>query len=100
GPIPAGVAPQKVVPISVFVSRKLSKLLVRQGFTPLFDIPVKIQNPKQPLGTHVFTAIDYRTPVHLFAGPSCHCRRNFLPHGAQSRYGTDRRHPSIAGGTW
>ena len=60
GSIPAGVAPQKVVPISVFVSRKLSKLLVRQGFTPLFDVPVKIQNPEQPLGTHVFTAIDYQ----------------------------------------
>ena len=60
GSIPAGVAPQKVVPISVFVSRKLSKLLVRQGFTPLFDVPVKIQNPEQPLGTHVFTAMDYQ----------------------------------------
>ena len=36
GSIPAGVAPQKVVPISVFVSRKLSRLFVRQGFTPLF----------------------------------------------------------------
>jgi hypothetical protein len=31
---------------------------VRQGFTPLFDVPVKIQNPEQPLGTHVFTAMD------------------------------------------
>ena len=60
GSIPGGVAPQKVVPISVFVSRKLSKLLVRQGFTPLFDVPVKIQNPEQPLGTHVFTAMDYQ----------------------------------------
>ena len=59
GSIPAGVAPQKIVPISVFVSRKLSKLLVRQGFTPLFDVPVKIQNPEQPL-THVFTAMDYQ----------------------------------------
>src|SRR5262249_36404988 len=47
-------------PISVFVSRKLSKLLVRQGFTPLVDVPVKIQNPEQPLGTHVFTAMDYQ----------------------------------------
>jgi L,D-transpeptidase catalytic domain len=60
GPIPAGAAPQKVVPISVFVSRKLSKLLVRQGFTPLFDVSVKIQNPERPLGTHVFTAMEYQ----------------------------------------
>ena len=52
-----GVGPQKkAVPISVFVSRKLSKLFVRQGFTPLFDVPIKIENPDEPLGTHVFTA--------------------------------------------
>jgi hypothetical protein len=60
GSIPQGAVPQKVVPISVFVSRKLSKLFVRQGFTPLFDVPVKIQNPEQPLGTHVFTAMEFQ----------------------------------------
>jgi L,D-transpeptidase catalytic domain len=56
---PAGVAPQKVVPISIFVSRKSSTLLVRQGFKPLFDAPVNIQNPEEPLGTHVFTAMAF-----------------------------------------
>jgi hypothetical protein len=60
GSAPAAVAPQKVVPISVFVSRKLSKLFVRQGFRPLFDVPVKIQNPEEPLGTHVFTAMEFQ----------------------------------------
>jgi len=55
-----GVASQKVVPISVFVSRKLHKLFVRRGFTPLFDVPVKIQNPEEPLGTHVFTAMEFQ----------------------------------------
>jgi hypothetical protein len=54
----APAAPQKVVPISVFVSRKLSRLYVRQGFTALFDVPVAIQNPEEPLGTHVFTAME------------------------------------------
>jgi hypothetical protein len=52
-----GAALQKARPISVFVSRKLGKLLVRQDFTPLFDVPVKIENPEEPLGTHVFTAM-------------------------------------------
>lgn len=52
-----GAALQKARPISVFVSRKLGKLLVRQDFTPLFDVPVKIQNPEEPLGTHVFTTM-------------------------------------------
>jgi hypothetical protein len=56
----AAVAPRKVAPVSVLVSRKLSKLFVRQGFTPLFDIPVKIQDPEQSLGTHVFTVMGFQ----------------------------------------
>jgi hypothetical protein len=60
GSAPVGVKPQRVVPISVFISRKLSKLFVRQGFKPLFDVAVKIQNPEQPLGTHVFTAMEFQ----------------------------------------
>ena len=56
----AGAKPQKVLPISVFVSRKLSKLFVRQGFTPLFDEPVKIQNPAELIGTHVFSAMEFQ----------------------------------------
>jgi hypothetical protein len=63
-PIPASssgrLAHQKAVPISVFVSGKLSRLFVRQGFKPLFDVPVKIQNPEVPLGTHVFTAMEFQ----------------------------------------
>jgi hypothetical protein len=60
GSAAAGGAPKKIVPISVFVSRKLSKLFVRQGFSPLFDVPVKIENPEEPLGTHVFTAMEFQ----------------------------------------
>ena len=52
---------QKIVPISVFISRRLSKLFVRQGFSPLFEAPVKIQDPEEPIGTHVFTAIESRS---------------------------------------
>src|SRR5215467_1471244 len=48
---------QKAKPISVLVSRKLGKLFVRQDFTPLFDVPIKIENPEEPLGTHVLTAM-------------------------------------------
>jgi hypothetical protein len=60
GSAPAGGAAKKIVPISVFVSRKSSKLFVRQGFSPLFDVPVKIENPEEPLGTHVFTAMEFQ----------------------------------------
>jgi hypothetical protein len=46
-------------PIAIFISRKLGKIFVRQDFEPLFDAPVKIENPDEPLGTHVFTALNY-----------------------------------------
>jgi lipoprotein-anchoring transpeptidase ErfK/SrfK len=43
--------------VAVFVSRKENRLFVRQGFIPLFDMPVVIDEPDRPLGTHVFTAM-------------------------------------------
>ena len=43
--------------VSVFISRREKKLFVRQGFEPLFDVPVEIDHPEQPFGTHVFTAL-------------------------------------------
>jgi L,D-transpeptidase catalytic domain len=57
---PAAVAekPLKPGPISVFVSRKERKLYVRKGFDPVFSVPVTIANPDQPLGNHVFTAVE------------------------------------------
>ena len=44
--------------VAVFVSRKEKKMFVRQGFVPLFDVPVAIEEPDQPLGNHVLTALE------------------------------------------
>jgi hypothetical protein len=56
-PDPAPVTtPKRTGQIAVFVSRKDSKLYVRQNFAPLFDVPVTIAPSDRPLGTHVFTA--------------------------------------------
>ena len=49
-------APKRSGQIAVFVSRKDSKLYVRQNFLPLFDVPVTVAPSDRPLGTHVFTA--------------------------------------------
>jgi hypothetical protein len=46
--------------VAVFVSRKEQKLFVRQGFVPLFEMPVVIEDTDRPLGTHVFTAMGSR----------------------------------------
>jgi lipoprotein-anchoring transpeptidase ErfK/SrfK len=51
--------PRMSEPVSVFVSRKAGRLYVRQGFEPLFDTPVTIREPDAPLGTHLYTAMDF-----------------------------------------
>lgn len=64
---PAPAAPSQAIviahasksPISIFISRKTKKIYVRQDFSPLFDAPVTIEHPDEPLGTHVFTAMQY-----------------------------------------
>jgi hypothetical protein len=53
---PDAAAPKRAGQIAVFISRKDSKLYVRQNFAPLFDVPVTIAPSDRPLGTHVFTA--------------------------------------------
>jgi hypothetical protein len=69
---PVGAEPNKPAPprnrageplkpagqVAVFVSKREKKIFVRQGFIPLFDMPVEIADPDQPLGTHVFTAME------------------------------------------
>jgi hypothetical protein len=34
-------------------------VFVRKGFDPVFDAPVTIEHPEQPLGTHVYTALAF-----------------------------------------
>ena len=54
----------KATPITVFISRKQGRLYVRQDFEPLFDVPITIAQPNEPLGTHVFTALEFTGPDH------------------------------------
>jgi hypothetical protein len=43
--------------VAVFVSRKEKKIFIRQGFQPIFEMPITIDQPEHPLGTHLFTAM-------------------------------------------
>jgi len=45
-------------PVSVFISRKTQRLYVRQGFQPILETPVTIQDADRPIGTHLFTATE------------------------------------------
>jgi hypothetical protein len=57
-PAAIGNASRKA-PIAIFVSRKTSRIYVRQNFEPMFEAPVAIAHPEQPFGTHVFTAMRF-----------------------------------------
>jgi hypothetical protein len=57
-------APAKKSPIAIFVSRKEKKIYVRQDFEPLLDAAIAIEHPEQPLGTHVFTAMEFAGDDH------------------------------------
>jgi len=50
------IKPRREGQLAVFISRKDSKLYVRQNFAPLFEAPVTIAPSDRPMGTHVFTA--------------------------------------------
>ena len=54
---PVSAPPKRKGPVSVFVSRKQSRVFVRQDLVPLLDLPVTIAAPDRPIGTHVFTAM-------------------------------------------
>ena len=51
--------PIKKTPIAIFISRKEKKIFVRQDFEPVFEEAITIAQPEQPMGTHVFTAMEF-----------------------------------------
>ncbi len=61
----AKAEPRRAGQIAVFVSRKDSKLYVRESFRPQFEVPVTIAPSDRPLGTHVFTAETDKTDPNM-----------------------------------
>jgi L,D-transpeptidase catalytic domain len=52
-------AAAKLSPVSVYISRTTQRLYVRQAFQPVFDTSITIADAEKPIGTHIFTALDY-----------------------------------------
>jgi hypothetical protein len=52
-------AARDLEPRSVLISRKTQRLYVRQAFEPVFESPITILDADRPIGTHVFTAIQW-----------------------------------------
>ncbi len=52
-------AQQSLSPVSVFISRKTQRLYVRRNNLPVYESPVAIRDADKPIGSFVFTALDY-----------------------------------------
>jgi lipoprotein-anchoring transpeptidase ErfK/SrfK len=90
--------PRRPGQIAVFVSRKDSKLYVRENFKPQFDVPITIAPSDRPLGTHVFTAEADKNDPNLLRWSAVS-----LPVTARTATRTDEddraaRHRKMAGG--
>jgi hypothetical protein len=48
------------LPISVLVSKADGKVIVRHGFRQVYEAPAVIRDPDRPLGTHVYTALEFK----------------------------------------
>ncbi len=46
-------------PVTILLSKKTSKLYVRQGYDPVLQADVTFDDPDAPIGTHVFHALEY-----------------------------------------
>jgi hypothetical protein len=100
GPLPSIEQLRAKGPISVFVSRKENRVFVRQGFVPLFDLPLTIAEPGHPLGTHVFTAMalkDEGAAVRWTVAsiPSSYARRAEIPIKRSKKSERDRNDASL-----
>jgi hypothetical protein len=52
-------ATRRLSPVSIFISRKTQRLYVRQAFQALWETSVTIRDADQPIGTHIYMALDY-----------------------------------------
>ena len=52
-------AARMMSPVSIFVSRKTQRLYVRQSFQPVLESPITIHDADHPIGTHIYTVLDY-----------------------------------------
>ena len=52
-------AARMMSPVSILISRKTQRLYVRQSFQPVLESPITIHDGDHPIGTHIYTVLDY-----------------------------------------
>jgi hypothetical protein len=86
------------MPISVFVSRTEGKVFVRHALRPLFEAAVVIEAPERPLGTHLYTALEFKDETHTamrWQALSMPARSARAQHPSRKIYGTAGGEPEF-----
>ena len=52
-------AARRSKPLSVLISLRAERIYVRQGFEPVFEAPIRLDEPPRKIGTYVLTAMQY-----------------------------------------
>jgi len=91
----ASEATRMMSPVSVFISRKTQRLYVRQSFQPVLESAVTIRDVDRPIGTHVYTVLDYMNGGAglRWSAVSLDRTADSRPHGpiGRSRHGDDQQ---------
>lgn len=53
-------ATRMLSPVSVFISRKMQRIYVRQANLPVMEGPIKIRDADKKIGSFVYTALDFK----------------------------------------
>ncbi|MEQ1716470.1 MAG: L,D-transpeptidase family protein [Hyphomicrobium sp.] len=52
--------------LSIFISLKSQRIYIRQGFEPVLDAAIEVDDPPGAIGTHVLTAMDFAPDGNQF----------------------------------
>jgi hypothetical protein len=86
-------------PVSVFISRKTQRLYIRKNYKPVYETPVTIKDADKPVGSFVFTALDYTgTPGEMRWQVVSMYRNPATPANAEPPAPEDKGRTKIRGG--
>ena len=83
-------AVRRARPLSIFISLKAQRIYIRQGFEPVFEAPIEVDDPGT-VGTHVLTALGYDSSGDNFVWQLVTAQQPRLATNADDRPGKKKR---------
>lgn len=77
--------------LSIFISLKTEKIYIRQGFEPVLEAPIQVDEPPGAIGTHVLTAMNYDQTGNNFVWQLVSAQQPRLAPGIADAAANDRK---------